>query len=300
MWFRNLQLYRLIGPFEYKPESLHRTLGGHAFKPCAGLDTHSLGWVPPAGREASELVHVANGRIMLCLRREDRILPATVVREHVEEKAEAIAAAESRPVGRKEKQRIKDEVLTDLLPRAFTRSTHQFAYVDPDAGWIVVDSSTAKKAEELLSTLRNTLGSLRVRPLAVNNAPSLVMTRWLERGAAAGFALGDECELKEPVDNGGIMRGKRIDLSGAEVKSHLDAGMQVAKLAVEWQERIGCILGDDLGIRRLRFLDLVMQEAADTEADDALARFDADFALMGMELARFIPAVIEAFGGEDE
>ena len=126
------------------------------------------------------------------------------------------------------------------------------------------------------------------------------MTRWLERGAAAGFALGDECELKEPVDNGGIMRGKRIDLSGAEVKSHLDAGMQVAKLAVEWQERIGCILGDDLGIRRLRFLDLVMQEAADTEADDALARFDADFALMGMELARFIPAVIEAFGGEDE
>jgi recombination associated protein RdgC len=300
MWFRNLQLYRLIEPFEYNPESLHRTLGGRVFKPCAGLDTHSLGWVPPAGREATELVHVADGRIMLCLRREDRILPATVVREHVEERAETIAAAESRPIGRKEKQRIKDEVLTDLLPRAFTRSTHQFAYIDADAGWVIVDSSTAKKAEELLSTLRETLGSLRVKPLTVNNAPSLVMTRWLAKGLTAGFAFGDECELKEPVDNGGIMRGKRIDLSGAEVKSHLDAGMQVAKLAVDWQERIGCILGDDLGIRRLRFLDLVMQEAAETEADDALARFDADFALMGMELARFIPAVIEAFGGEDE
>ena len=126
------------------------------------------------------------------------------------------------------------------------------------------------------------------------------MTRWLEKGSAKGFGLGDECELKEPVDNGGVLRGKRIDLAGAEVRSHLDAGMQVAKLAVEWQERIGCILCDDLGIRRLRFLDLVMQEAADTEADDALARFDADFALMSMELSRFIPAVIEAFGGEDE
>ena len=136
MWFRNLQLYRLIEPFEYNPESLHRTLGGRVFKPCAGLDTHSLGWVPPAGREATELVHVADGRIMLCLRREDRILPATVVREHVEERAETIAAAESRPIGRKEKQRIKDEVLTDLLPRAFTRSTHQFAYIDADAGWV--------------------------------------------------------------------------------------------------------------------------------------------------------------------
>ncbi len=300
MWFRNLQLYRLIEPFDNTPESLHAALGKRAFKPCAGLDTHSLGWVPPAGREATELVHPANGRIMLCLRREDRILPAAVVREHVEEKAEVLAAAESRAVGRKEKQRIRDEVLTDLLPRAFTRSTHLFAYIDPDAGWVVVDSSTAKKAEELLSTLRETLGSLRVKPLAVSTSPSLVMTRWLEKGSAKGFGLGDECELKEPVDNGGVLRGKRIDLAGAEVRSHLDAGMQVAKLAVEWQERIGCILCDDLGIRRLRFLDLVMQEAADTEADDALARFDADFALMGMELSRFIPAVIEAFGGEDE
>jgi len=300
MWFRNLQLYRLVEPFEHTPAALHDMLSQHGFKPCAGLDTHSVGWVPPAGREASELVHAGNGRIMFCLRREDRILPSSVVREHVDEKAEAIANAESRPVGRKEKQRIRDEVMTDLLPRAFTRSSHQFAYIDPADGWVVVDSSTAKKAEEFLSTLRETLGSLRVRPMTVNNAPTSVMTRWLETTPHTGFELGDECELKEPIDNGGIMRGRRMDLASAEVRSHLDAGMQVAKLAVDWQERIGCVLCDDLGIRRLRFLDLVMQEAAETEADDALARFDADFALMGMELARFIPAVTDAFGGLDE
>lgn len=300
MWFRNLQLYRLIEPFTHTAESLHGTLGERAFKPCAGLDTHSLGWVPPAGREATERVHASNGRIMLCLRREDRILPASVVREHVDEKAEAIATTESRPVGRKERQRLRDEVMTDLLPRAFTRASHQYAYIDPAAGWVVVDSATPKKAEELLSVLRETLGSLRVRPLAVAKAPSAVMTRWLEGTPDAGFSLGDECELKEPVDNGGIMRGRRIDLASAEVRSHLDAGMQVAKLAVAWQERIGCLLCDDLVFRRLRFLDLVMEEAADTAADDALTRFDADFALMGMELARFIPAVIGAFGGIDE
>lgn len=300
MWFRNLQLYRLIEKFGHTPESLHAALAQRPFKPCAGLDTFSAGWVPPAGREASELVHLSNGRIMVCLRREDRILPSSVVREHVEEKAEAIAQAEARAIGRKERQRIRDEVLVDLLPRAFTRSSHLFAYIDPAAGWVVVDSGTAKKAEELLSALRETLGSLRVKPLSVNQAPASVLTRWLEAASAPGFALGDECELREPVDNGGVMRGRRIDLASAEVKSHLDAGMQAAKLAVEWQERIGCMLCDDLGIRRLRFLDLVMEEAADTETDDALSRFDADFALMGMELARFIPAVVGAYGGVDE
>lgn len=300
MWFRNLQLYRLIETFEHSPESLHDALGRRAFKPCAGLDTYSMGWVPPAGREATQLVHAGDGRMLLCLRREDRILPSAVVREHVEDKAEAVALAESRPVGRKEKQRIKDEVIVELLPRAFTRSSHLYAYIDPQARWVVVDSGTAKKAEELLSALRETLGSLRLKPIAVNQAPSSVLTRWLETSPAAGFTLGDECELKEPVDKGGVMRGRRMDLESAEVKSHLDAGMRAAKLAVEWQERIGCILGDDLGIRRLRFLDLIMQEAGDVDADDALARFDADFALMGMELARFIPAVVEAYGGLDE
>jgi len=300
MWFRNLQLYRLIEPLEHTPESLHEALIQGIFKPCGGLDTHSIGWVPPAGREATQLVHASNGRLMLCLRREDRILPAAVVREHVEERAEAIALAESRPVGRKERQRIKDEVLTDLLPRAFTRTSHLFAYIDPAQGWVVVDSATAKRAEELLSALRETLGSLRTRPLAVNNAPAAVLTRWLEGTPPTGFALGDECELKEPVDKGGVMRGRRIDLASTEVRSHLDAGMRVAKLAVEWQERIGCLLCDDLGVRRLRFLDLVMQEAADVETEDALARFDADFALMGLELARFIPALVESFGGIEE
>jgi recombination associated protein RdgC len=300
MWFRNLQLYRLTEAFEHTPEALHTALEHGAFKPCAGLDTHSVGWVAPAGRDADQLVHAGNGRLMLCLRREERILPAVVVREHVADKAEAIEAAESRPVGRKERQRIRDEVVTDLLPRAFTRSSHVYAYVDPKAGWVVVDSATAKKAEELLSALRDALGSLRVKPLAVNRAPASALTQWLESTLPPGFTLGDECELKEPVDRGGVMRGRRIDLSSAEVKSHLDAGMRVAKLAVDWQERIGCILCDDLGIRRLRFLDLVMQEAAETESDDPLARFDADFVLMGMELARFIAAVVEAYDGIDE
>ncbi|WP_078119312.1 recombination-associated protein RdgC [Thiosocius teredinicola] len=300
MWFRNLQLYRLSEPFGLDPEALHETLQQHAFKPCAGLDTHRVGWVPPAGRDATQLVHATAGRLMICLRREDRILPAAVIREHVEEKAEAIAEAEARPVGRKEKQRIKEEVIVDLLPRAFTRSSHLYAYIDPKDGWIVIDSGTAKKAEELLSTLRETLGSLRAKPLAVQRSPAKTLTQWLEKKPAREFVLGDECELKEPVDNGGVMRGKRIDVASAEVKSHLDTGMMVAKLAVDWQERISCLLCDDLGIRRLRFLDLVMEQAAEVDADDALARFDADFALMSMELANFLPAVVDAFGGLDE
>ena len=300
MWFRNLQLYRLTENFHPDPEVLHQALLEKAFRPCGGLDTHSSGWVPPLGRHSDQLVHAANGRMMVCQRREDRLLPPAVVREALAEKVEQIEAREARPVGRKEKSRLKDEIIVDLLPRAFTRSNHLYAYIDPQSGWIVVDSATPKKAEEMLSLLRETLGSLKVRPVEVNDSPAMMMTRWLENAPPAGFVLGDECELKEPVDKGAVIRARKLDLAGEEVKSHLDAGMQATRLGVEWTERISCQLCDDLSIKRLRFLDLVMEEAADVDADDAAARFDADFTLMAMELDRFLPAVMQAFGGLDD
>jgi len=300
MWFRNLQLYRLTEHFDLDAEALHEALLEKAFKPCGGLDTHSIGWTSPLGKHSDLLVHAANGRLMICQRREDRILPSAVVREALTEKVEQIEAQEARPVGRKEKIRLKDEIVVDLLPRAFTRSSHLFAYIDPKAGWIVVDSATPKKAEEMLSLLRETLGSLKIKPLEVSNSPAMVMTRWLEKGVPGPFEAADECELKEPVENGGIIRGRKLDLASDEVQSHLEAGKQVTKLGVAWNERISCLLCDDLSIKRLRFLDLVMEEAADVEADDAAARFDADFTLMAAELNQFIPAVAEAFGGLDE
>jgi len=299
MWFRNLQLYRLTENFEPDPESLHQALLEKAFRPCGGLDTHSSGWAPPLGRHSDQLVHAANGRMMICQRREDRLLPPAVVREALAEKVEQIEAREARPVGRKEKTRLKDEIIVDLLPRAFTRSNHLYAYIDPRAGWIVVDSATPKKAEEMLSLLRETLGSLKVRPVEVNDSPALMMTRWLEKAPPADFVLGDECELKEPVDKGAVVRARKLDLAGEEVRSHLDAGMQATRLGVEWNERISCLLCDDLSIKRLRFLDLVMEEAADVDTDDAAARFDADFTLMAMELDQFLPAVMQGFGGLD-
>lgn len=300
MWFRNLQLYRLVNDFPFDAEALHGRLSDRVFKPCGGLDTHSVGWAPPAGRDTTQLVHSTNGRLMICQRREDRLLPSTVVNEQVEERATAISAAEQRPVGRKERRQLRDEVVVDLLPRAFTRNRYRHAYIDPQAGWVIVDSGTAKQAEEMLSLLRETLGSLRAKPLAVASAPAAVLTRWLEHQPPPDFELGDECELKEPVENGAVVRGRRIDLAGGDVSTHLDGGLQVGRVAVAWQDRISCLLCDDLGIRRLRFLDLVMNEAADVDTDDDLARFDADFALMGMELARFLPAVIDAYGGIDE
>jgi len=299
MWFRNLQIYQLSETFTPSAEELHNALIEHSFKPCGGLDTHRIGWTTPLGKYGDQLVHATNGKLMLCMRREDRILPATVIRESVQEKVDEIEATQSRNVGRKEKNEIKEEVIVDLLPRAFTKSTLSYAYIDPKNNWIIVDSSTAGKAEEVIGLIRESLGSFKVKPLSVNNAPSAMMTDWVKNTPPADLQISDECELKEPVEKGGIIRIRGVDLGSKEVLQHLDSGKVVSKLALEWQERIACVLVEDLSIKRLKFMDLVMEEAAGIEADDEVMRFDADFALMSLELSRFIPALGEYLGGMD-
>lgn len=300
MWFRNLQLFRLVDEFTLDAERLAAALETRPFRPCSGLDTVRFGWTPPAGRASNQLVHAADGRLMICQRREERLLPAAVVREQVEERVDAITEREARPVGRGERRQLRDAVFVELLPRAFTRSRFQFAYIDPRAGWIVVDSSSARQAEELMSALRETLGSLRIRPIAVRHNPAHELTRWLTQSPPRDFELGDECELREPVDNGAVVRGRRVDLAAGDVRPHLDNGMVVGQIAIHWQDRLACVIGADLGLRRLRFLDRVLDEAGDVAGDDELARFDADFALMTHEIARFLPDLLQALGGADD
>ncbi|MES9913573.1 MAG: recombination-associated protein RdgC, partial [Candidatus Sedimenticola sp. 4PFRAG1] len=146
--------------------------------------------------------------------------------------------------------------------------------------------------------LRETIGTLPLKPLEVAQSPASVMTAWL-RGVdpAADFVVQDECELRDTVEEGGIIRCRRQDLEGEEIRVHLDAGKQVVRLAVEWHERLALVLTEDMSVKRLKFMDVIQEEAAEAETDDEAARFDVDFSLMSLELGRFIPRLVEIFGG---
>ncbi len=299
MWFRNLQIYQLTESFDLSSDDLHQTLLENSFQPCQGLDAFSMGFTSPLGKHSEQLVHATNGCLMVCMRREDRLLPTSVVREAVQEKVDDIELKESRSVGRKEKSDIKEEVVIDLLPRAFTRSNRTYAYIDTKNNWVVVDSTSSSKAEDVLSLIRDSLGSFKLKLLSVKLAPTEMMTQWVQNEVPSSVELTDECELKETSEKGGVIRIKGVDLGSEEIQKHITTGKIVSKLAFEWQERLACILVEDLSIKRLKFLDVVLEEAADTNADDEAMRFDADFALMSLELSRFIPAICGYLGGLD-
>ena len=300
MWFKNLHIYRFTQPFEVDAETLASQLESQVFVPCGGHDRERTGWVPPLGRHGSELVHATNGYLMLCSRHQEKLLPAAVIREAVDERAIEIEAREARPLHRKERRDLRDEVFFSLLPRALVRSTLQFAYIAPREQMLIIDTPSAKRAEEFLKLLRDTLGSLSVVPLEVQHSPIATMTRWVrDARAESGFSLGEECELRDDNDVSSLIRCKNQDLTASEISNHLKTGMHVSKLALDWQQRAQFVLDEDLVVRRLRFNDLLQEQAREIEGDDPASRFDVDFSLMTLEVSKLLEALTEALGGID-
>jgi recombination associated protein RdgC len=226
-------------------------------------------------------------------------MPASVVNQLLDDRVAEIETSEAREVYRRERRRLKDEIIVDLLPRALTRHTDLFAYLDTRNGLIVVDTPTASKSEDLISQLRATLGSFKATPLEVNESTTGAMTRWLNGASLpADFELGDTCELKHPDPAGGQVTIKGQELTAGEVRNHVNQGKYVVKLSLSWKERLSFVLQDDLSIKRLKFEDVIREAEGDTSADDFATRFDRDFSLMTLELAAFLPLLLESLGGE--
>ncbi len=300
MWFKNLHLFRFLHPVTLSADELNEQLTKSAWKPCGKMDMETMGWVPPLGRENESLVHAVNNCIIFTARKEEKILPASVVREFVNEKIEEIETQQMRKVRKREKDEIREEVLHDLIPRAFTRSTYLSAYIDVTQGWLLIDTPSHKRADELTSFLRQTVGSLPVVAPKMQQKIDNVMTQWLinQNHCPADIELADACVLTD--QEGAVVNCKRQDLLAEEMHGHLTAGKSVKRLALEWNDRLAFILDDELVIRRLQLLDLVQAQLNDTESETSTQRFDADFSIMTLELAALIKRLLEIFGGEDE
>jgi recombination associated protein RdgC len=299
MWFKNLVLLRLQEPFTLDAAAFEAHLKARAFTACGVLESFSDGWCSPIPLEHAPLVHQGGNDFLFCLKREERILPSGAVNEQVQERIAEVESREARSLRKKEREAVRDEVLQDMMPRAFTQSRRTYGYLDTRNGWLVVDAASPKKAEDFVAVLRQTLDGFPVRPIAPIEPPPGVMTRWVAGGLLPEeVILESECELKSPEEDGSIVRCRRQDLDAPEIRHHIEAGKEVIKLAFSWNDRFSLVLDEHLTIRRLRFLDTLQEARAEVASEDVAAQFDGDFAIMRLEIAAFIPVLLNWFGGE--
>jgi len=296
MWFKNLVVYRLPADWSVSAAELEEQLARRPLPPCGPFDMSSSGWVPPAS--TGRLLHTVNQQHLLALGVDQKLLPATIIRQVTAERAAALAVEQGFPVGRRQMRDLRMRVTEELRARALTRRRLTRAWLDPENRWLIVDAAGVARAEELVDTLRDTLGSLSVTFLDTDRSPQQSMATWLMLGdAPARFALDQDLELQTPDAAKATVRWTRHPLDPREIQGHLKAGKHPVRLGLTWRDRISFVLTDKLHVKRVEFLEMGSEREGGEDVDPA-EQFDIDFAVMAGELAKLLEELSEALGGQ--
>ena len=282
MWFKNLMSYRLTKPLDWALNELQRQLSDCEFHPCGSQDQSKLG-----------------KHILLVAKKEEKMLPANVVKRELDERIESLEQKENRKLKKTEKQMLKDDVVMNLLPRAFTKNQQTSVWIDTENNLVHVDAASSKRAEDALALLRKSLGSLPVVPLAFANEPSTILTDWIVQEKIPHWLVAlEEAELRGSQEDS-VIRCKKQPLENEEILALLQDGKKVvSKLALEWEDTLTFVFNEDCTLKRLKFADAVREKNADILKEDYAQRFDADFVLMTGILSKLTENLLDEFGGE--
>ena len=293
MFFRNLTFFRFPASLAKAFAEIDARLEECRLKPVGPSELVTRGFVSPFGRDEPAMSHRVNDALWITLGGEERLLPAAVINDELGKRIEAMEEKEGRKLGGRARKRLKEDLVMELLPRAFVRPMRTNATLDLQHGFIAVDASSRKSAENLVSELRHAMGSFPALPLNAEVSARGVLTGWIAgEPLPPGLSLGDECELKDPIDGGAVVKCQRQELLCDEIRKHLESGKQVSKLALVLDDHVSFVLGEDLVVRKLKFLDGVVDQLEGTDRDGVQAELTARYALMAAELKRLF-AVLE-------
>lgn len=302
MWFKNIQLFHIENDLKFTATELNELLMQAKLDACSQLEKFSIGWSNPFGADEEEYyVHAFKDCFLIALGRNERLLPQSVVSDMVAEKIKTIKQQENRDVFSRERALIRDEVTFELLPKAFTKKSKLYAYIDKKNKWLVIDTTSATRTEELLSCLRDTLTGLKLNPATLPERPHTLMSNWLlQHRCPTPFTIEDCCELLDMKNGVGSIKCTQQDLSSAEIANHIRAGKQVISLALSWADKLSFIISDNFGIKRIKALDIIEEKLKDELVENDYEKQAADFAMMSSEFSSMIPQLLAVFGVTQE
>ena len=298
--FKNVMVYRMVSAWTMTQAQLEEALQPARFLACGASQEKSVGWIEPRGEEHGPLVEVVGGHWLLRQMLEVRSVPGAVVKRKVEEQVKQIETNTGRKPGRKEIRDLREDARMTLLPMAFTKQGATNVWINPNARLLVLDTGTQARADELMTALVKAIDGLVVQLLDTRTSPAVAMAHWLEsQEAPRGFSVDRECELKAPDESKAVVRYTRHALDTDEVRAHIAMGKLPTRLALTWNDRVSFVLTEALQIKKLAFLDVVLEGApASPTADAKDSGFDTDAAIATGELSGLIPDLLEALGGE--
>jgi len=295
--FKNALVYRIIQWDQPELAVIDDRLASLRFTECGATQPESAGFVEPRGEKNAPMVEVVGGQLMLRLVVETKAVPTSAIKTRLEAELDKIEADTGRrPKGKRAKE-MKEQIVHELLPRAFSKRSSTNIWIDAKAKLLIIDAASNKKADRIVTLLVDVLGGgIVFKLLQTESAPSTAMSQWLKtKQAPAGFSVDRECELKQPDSEKALVKYARHSLDIDEVGQHIEQGKIPTQLAMTWDNRVSFVLTEALTLKKIKLLDVVLEGPASQDAG-----FDTDVAIATGELRQLIPDLIEALDGELE
>ena len=291
MWFNNAVIY------QYELEEavdLTALLAEEALKPFPPHARFIYGWLPAF---ADELVQETAGCSLICMGKEERILPRGVINRLLAERIQNLETQQGRTVKRAEKAQLAEELEFELLPKSFCLQKRLPALLDQVSKRLIINSASDTQASQLTSLLRKSVPGIRIEPLPHTENLALRFANWINDPASLPptFQLASDCLLFSPDDDKKRFNCKGYELPAEEILTLLSQGLVAAEISVIWNERIQLTLTQDLTFKRVKCLDYLVDEFNDVrQLDEEYQQQDAALTLLSGELRSLTNDLLKA------
>jgi recombination associated protein RdgC len=295
MWFKQAQIFQLTNAIPFQSQALEDKLEPLAFRPCLPSFASGHGWTSPQEQEGAALVHAANGYLLICMQLEEKVLPATVIRQELNERVSDIQTQQERKVSQKEKRELKEEIIIAFLTRAFSKLSRVYGLIDTKNDWLILDTTSASRIEKFLALFKKSMGETTYQSIETKKvAPEL--TQWVSQGhAPKAFAIDQSCVLRDPQQQTRTVRCQHQDLSVEAIQAFLADGFEVHQLLLNWQDKMTFTLVDDFTLKAIRYHEEVISLAKDSYSETEQEQFDADFFIVTELLSELFALLLKTF-----
>ena len=302
MIFKNITLMKMAGhsaeQWDIRCSLTGAALQQAAQKGCGLLQQCSVGFAPIIDG-SDDLSNESGNCTLFRLSKQERKVPSSVLKAALKDRIESHRSRMNRTPGKRVRDQLKDEVLAELLPKAFVDETFYTAYIDWDSGMLVVNTASDRVAEMFVDRLRKVFESMPVEPIATEQSVGGLMTLWVHSGELpCGFTNGSDADMKDPLDTRAQVKVRYHDLRLSEVVEHVQQGKRVTQLALSYENRITFCLDEAPRLRKIKFTDVANGALSESMGDEAdkRAEFDATFAFMTLEFRQLIRALDKELG----
>ncbi|MCF6287834.1 MAG: recombination-associated protein RdgC [Proteobacteria bacterium] len=296
MYFKNARIFQIPEDFNIESDAFSEKLIDDKLKPCGPQDVSSQGWISPFNMKSEVCCWQSGSAQLITMAIEEKILPAAVVNQQLQEKVTDIQTDTGSKPGRKVQSDMKQELLFELLPRAFTKLKKMNAYIDDKLNLLVVDSASQNPAENLVSQLRQTLGSFKATAFGESSAMATILTKWITDGhAEGGFEFGSSLVLETLDDAKSVIRAKNVNYLTDEMQRHIDNGYLVTQIGLLFNDRIEFTLTHDFAVKSIKFTDIVLDELDNETIETEEQLLDSRFSMLSLELRELYLALFTIF-----